>query len=59
MNPPDDEHIVFDFDLAQRLGYQTAARCIDLTRLQRASKGSGQSACSCRDNIIQRCRVRL
>jgi len=35
MNVSDDEHVVLDFDLAERFGYQPVARCIDLTRLQR------------------------
>jgi hypothetical protein len=59
MNAPDDEHVVLEFDLAQRLGYQTVVRGIDLTRLQRASKGSGQSTRGRRHNIIQGCGVRL
>jgi hypothetical protein len=58
MNVSDDEHVVLDFDLAERFGYQPVARCIDLTRLQRASKGSRQSTRGRRHNIIQGCGVR-
>jgi hypothetical protein len=29
MNVSDDEHVVLDFDLAERFGYQPVARCID------------------------------
>ena len=59
MNAPDDQYVVFKFDLTLRFGDKTTRRCIDLTRLQRASKGSSKSAGDCGDNVIQRRRVRL
>jgi hypothetical protein len=49
-----DEHAAFRFDFANRLGDQSCIRSIDLTRLQRASKGSGQSASGCRYDVIER-----
>ena len=58
MNVSDDEHVVLDFDLAERFGYQPVARRIDLTRFQRASKGSRQSTRGRRHNIIHGCGVR-
>jgi len=58
MNVSDDEHVVLDFDLAERFGYQPVVRRIDLTRFQRASKGSRQSTRGRRHNIIQGCGVR-
>ena len=59
MNAPDDQYVVLQFDLTLRFGDKTTGRCIDLTRLQRASKGSCKSAGGCGDNVIQRRRVRL
>jgi hypothetical protein len=54
-----DEDIVLQFDFTHSLRYESLIRCIDLTRLQRASVGAGQSTGGRSDNIIQRCSVRL
>jgi len=59
VNSPDDQDIALQFDLAQRFGDETAARCIDLTRFQRASKGSRKSTGGRGDNVIQRRSVGL
>jgi hypothetical protein len=59
MNAPDNEHVILEFDLALRFGHEAFVGCIDLTRLQRAPKGSCKSACRRRDNIIKRGGVRL
>ena len=53
VNPLDDQDIFFEFDLAGRLRDQPRVRRIDLTRLQRASKGSGQSTGGGRDYVVQ------
>jgi hypothetical protein len=54
VNPSYHQDAAFQFDLANRLTHQASSRRIDLTRLQRASKGAGKSTGGCRDNIIQR-----
>jgi hypothetical protein len=54
VNAADHEYIVFQFDLTYRFPYQASTRCIDLTRLQRASKGSRKSTCGGGDNVIKR-----
>ena len=59
MDPPDDQDIIFQFDFADGLRREPAIRSVDLTRLQRASKGSGESTRGCRDNIIERSRMGL
>jgi hypothetical protein len=59
VNPLDDQDIIFEFDLAGRLRDQPRIRRIDLTRLQRASKGSGQSTGGGRDYIVQSRGVRF
>jgi len=59
MDAADDEDIVLQFDLTHSLGYESLIRCIDLTRLQRASIGSGQSTGGGGDNIIQSRSVRF
>jgi hypothetical protein len=50
MDAPDDEDIVFQLDFTYSLGHQSLIRCINLTRLQRASEGSGKSTRSGGDN---------
>ncbi len=45
VNTPDDQHAVFDFDFA-------IVRSRNLTRLQRAPKGAGQSAGRRRDYVV-------
>jgi hypothetical protein len=40
-NPPNDEDLLVQFDVALRLGRQPSVRSIDLSRLQRATQGAG------------------
>jgi hypothetical protein len=54
VNPPDDEDVFLELHLSDGLGNQPLIRCIDLTRLQRAPKGSGQSTGGGCDDVIQR-----
>jgi hypothetical protein len=55
MNSADDEHALVYFDLADSFGNQLAIRCRNLTRLQRASKGSRKSTGGSRHYIVQGC----
>ena len=55
MNAADHEYIVLEFYLTQCFPNQAFVWCIDLTRLQRASKGSRQSTCRGSNNVIKRC----
>ena len=57
MDPPDDQHIVLQLDLADGLGKQLLVRSVDMTRLQRASKGSCKSTGRRRDDVIERRRL--
>jgi hypothetical protein len=57
--PPDDQYAIFHFDFTDCFGHQTIVRSRDLTRLQRASKGAGQSTGRRRDDVIERGRARL
>ena len=59
VNAANDQNAAFSFDLANRFRYQPFIRSINLTRLQRASKGAGQSTSRRRHNVIERRRVRL
>jgi hypothetical protein len=59
VNPAYHEYIAFQFDLTYCFPHQASTRRIDLTRLQRASKGSRKSTCGGRDNIIKRRGVRF
>jgi len=59
MNSPDDEDIVLQFDLTHRFRDKPFVRCVDLTRLQRASKGSGKSTGSRSNNVVEGCGVRF
>jgi hypothetical protein len=52
VNSFDDEDIVLQLDVAHGLRDQALVRCTDLTRLQRASKGSRQSTGRCRDHVV-------
>jgi len=54
VNPAYHEYIAFQFDLTYCFPHQASTRCIDLTRLQRASKGSRKSTCGGGDNVIKR-----
>ena len=59
MDAPDYQNVFLGLDFADGLGDQFCIRCIDLTRFQRASKGSGQSTGGGRHDVIQRGGVRL
>jgi hypothetical protein len=48
----DDQDIVLQLNLADRLRHQSLIRGVYVTRLQRASKGSGQSTRSGGDNVV-------
>ena len=53
VNTADHEHMLLQFDLAHCLSHQASGGRIDLTRLQRASKGSYQSTRSRSDDVIE------
>ena len=55
----DHEHIVLQLNFADRFRHQSLIRSIYLTRLQRASEGSGQSTRRGSDNVIQGSGVRF
>src|SRR6185295_2300094 len=55
MNAADDENVPLELDFADGLGVQAVIRGGDLTRLQRASKGSRESASRGRDDVVERC----
>ena len=59
VNAPDDQDATFDFNFAHALGNQALVRSRDLTRLQRASKGAGESAGGGRNDVVQCRRVRF
>jgi hypothetical protein len=50
----DDQHAAVRLDLAAGFGNQFSIACRDLARLQRTTKGAGQSAGGGRHHIIQR-----
>ena len=50
----DHKHAVFDFDLAADIGSEPAVACVDLARLQRATKGSEHSAAGRGDDVVDR-----
>ena len=54
-----NQHLVLEFDFADRFRYQTLVRSVDLTRFQRASKGSRKSTGRGGDDVIESGRVRL
>jgi hypothetical protein len=56
-DPLDHQYAVLCLDFAERLDVVLIGINIDLTRLQRAGKGAGQSACGGSDNVVQRRRV--
>ena len=58
MDAPDHQDAIFFFNFADSLGDQPVYRSGDLTRLQRASKGSGESTGGCCDNVIESGRMR-
>jgi hypothetical protein len=57
VNPLDHEHAVLELDLAGRLSDQSALIRANLTRLQRASEGAGESAARGGDDVVERGRV--
>jgi hypothetical protein len=50
----DDEHAIVVHDLADRLGLQAVPIRLNVTRLQRASEGAGQSPARGRDDVVER-----
>jgi hypothetical protein len=54
-----DQDVVLQFHLAHGLRNQALVRCANLTRLQRASKGSRKSTGRCGDNVVQGCGMRF
>ncbi len=54
VNAPDHQYILLQLDLSHGLPYLSSSGRIDLTRLQRASKGSRQSTRRGGDNVIER-----
>lgn len=54
----DDQHAALQFNFTHSLRGQLAIRCINLARLQRAPKGTGESARGGCDDVIERGRVR-
>ena len=57
VNAPDDQHSILGLHFTRRIRRQLPRRGINLTRLQRASKGPGESARRCRDDVVQRGRM--
>ena len=57
VNAPDDQHSTLGLHFTRRIRRQLPRRGINLTRLQRASKGPGESARRCRDDVVQRGRM--
>ncbi len=59
VNAPDDQDAILHFHFTHCFGHQAIVRSRDLTRLQRASKGAGQSTGRRRDDVIECSRARL
>jgi hypothetical protein len=59
MNSADDEDTILQIDFTHRFRDKAFVRCVDLTRLERASKGSGKSTGSRGNNVVQGCSVRF
>ena len=59
MNPPDHQDVVLQLDFTDGFRDETIVRCRNLARLQRASKGAGESAGGGGDNVVQGGRVFL
>ena len=53
MDAPDYQNTIFFFDFADGLAHQPVYGSGDLTRLQRASKGSGESTRGRRHDVIE------
>jgi hypothetical protein len=58
MDTPDHQNPVFFFDFTYGFTDKPVYRRGDLTRLQRASKGAGESTGGGRDDVIERGRMR-
>ena len=54
VNAADDQDLVLCFYFARCIRYQLSRGCINLTRLQRASEGPGQSTRGGRNDVVQR-----
>jgi len=59
VNPPDHENVLLQLDLPHSLPDQASSGSIDVTRFQRASKGSRKSTSRGRDNVIERRSARV
>jgi hypothetical protein len=59
VDAPDHQDIRLKLNFTNGFRHQPPARCIDLTRLQRASQGSGQSTSRGRYDVIESRSVRL
>jgi hypothetical protein len=59
VDPSDHQDILLKLNFTNGFRHQPPARCINLTRLQRASQGSGQSTGRSRYDVIERRGVRL
>lgn len=53
MDAADDEDVILGFDFADGVGNQTRVRCINVTRLQRASEGASESTGGSCDDVIE------
>ena len=53
MDALDDQHLPLELDLSGRFARQEALTCINLTRLQRASEGPGQSTGGRRYDVVE------
>jgi hypothetical protein len=54
VNAPDHEYILLQLDLSHRFPHQPSSGRINVTRLQRASKGARKSTRRGRDHVIER-----
>jgi hypothetical protein len=59
VNAPNDQDAVFDFDFTHCIGRKTVVRSGDLTRLQRASEGAGESTGGGGYDVVQGSSARL
>ena len=59
VNAADDEDVILGFNFTDGLRDQTGIRCINLTRLQRASEGAGESTSGGGDDVVERGGVRI
>ena len=59
INPANHQYAIFGFNFSGYIRSQTSATRIDMTRLQRASKGAEHSTRGGRDHVVNRGRMRL